>query len=68
MSGQELQDLLNRNNIKTSYGQEYSNAGGRGIHKLISEVWNFYYTEKDFQTSYNIARAFVDKNGYYAYE
>lgn len=68
MSGQELQNLLNRNNIKTSYGQEYSDAGGRGIHKLISQVWDYYYSNNEFQTSYNIARVFVDKNGNYAYD
>lgn len=68
MSGQELQLLLNMNHILTQYGTEYAESGGRGVHKLISSVWNYYYDKKDFQTAYNIARAFVSQNGEYAYE
>lgn len=68
MSGKELQLLLNRNQIKTQYGSAYSESGGRGVHKLISNVWAFYHGNKEFQTAYNIARAFVNQNGEYAYE
>ena len=68
MSGKELQLLLNMNQIKTQYGYAYSESGGRGVHKLISNVWAFYHENNEFQTAYNIARAFVNQNGEYAYE
>lgn len=68
MSGKELQLLLNINQIKTKYGYAYLESGGRGVHKLISNVWAFYHENKEFQTAYNIARAFVNQNGEYAYE
>lgn len=68
MSGKELQTLLNRNNIKTNSGEEYSENGGRGIYNLITQVWNYYYYNNDFQIAYNIARSFVKQNGEYAYE
>ena len=67
MSGKELQLIFNMNNILTSYGCSYSEDGGRGIHKLITQVWSFYYEKKDYQTAYNISRAFVNQNGEYAW-
>lgn len=67
MSGQQLQLLLNMNNILTSHGYEYAESGGRGIHRLISNVWAYYYKNSEYQIAYNIARAFVDQNGEYAY-
>lgn len=68
MSGQELQLLLNMNQVPTSYGTDYADNGGRGIHGLIAKVWKYYYDKKDFQTAYNISRAFVNQNGEYAWE
>lgn len=68
MSGKELQELFNRNGIKTNSGYEYSTNGGQGIHRLISNVWAYYHGKQDFQTAYNIARAFVNQNGEYAYD
>lgn len=68
MSGKELQLLLNMNQILTQSGTEYAENGGRGVHQLISRVWKYYYDKKDFQTAYNIARAFVNQYGEYAYE
>lgn len=68
MSGKELQELFNRNGILTNNGCEYSINGGQGIHRVISNVWAYYFNNKDFQTAYNIARAFVNQNGEYAYE
>ena len=67
MSGQELQHILRRNNIHTSYGCEYGTDGGRGIHKTISTVWTYYHDAGDYQTAYFIARAFVKQDGSYAY-
>ncbi|MCR4566101.1 MAG: hypothetical protein K5651_08440 [Bacteroidales bacterium] len=67
MSGQELQALLTRNKIRTNYGSNYSENGGRGVHRLISNVWEYYHGHGDYQTAYNIARAFVNKNDEYAY-
>lgn len=63
MSGKELQLLLNMNQIQTQYGTDYGESGGRGVHKLIASVWQYYYNRKDFQTAYNISRAFVNQNG-----
>ena len=63
MSGKELQQLLNMKSILTQYGTDYAENGGRGVHKLISSVWQYYYNRKDFQTAYNISRAFVNQNG-----
>lgn len=68
MSGQQLQLLLKINNVLTSSGCNYGEKGGPGIHHLIAKVWEYYYNNKDFQTAYNIARAFVNQNGEYAYE
>ena len=68
MAGQELQTLFNRNGIKTNWGGEYSENGGRGILNLITQVWNYYHEREEFQTAYNIARAFINQNGEYAYE
>lgn len=67
MSGRELQALLNMNHVLTQYGSSYSEGGGRGIHKLITQVWKYYYEKKDYQTAYNISRAFVNQNGEYAW-
>lgn len=69
MSGKDLQHIFNRNGILTQTGCNYATNGGRGIHKLITQVWNYYYHEvKDYQTAYNISRAFVNQNGEYAWE
>jgi len=68
MSGQQLQTVLNMNKILTSHGYDYAENGGRGVHGLISKVWAYYYNNKEFQIAYNIARAFVNQNGDYAYD
>lgn len=67
MSGKQLADILNLNKIKTQNGSPYSDNGGRGIHKLISNAWKYYYDRKKFQTAYNISRSFVNQNGDYAW-
>ena len=69
MSGKELQYLFNQNGIPTTYGTPYGEHGERGIYTVIRNVWNYYHdTKNDFQTAYNIARAFVNQDGEYAYE
>ena len=68
MSGKDLQSVFNMNDIRRNDGGEYSTNGGQGIHRVIANVWEYYYNRKDFQTAYNIARAFVNQNGEYAYE
>ena len=69
MSGKELQYLFNQNGIPTTYGTPYGEHGERGIYAVIRNVWKYYHdTKNDFQTAYNIARAFVNQNGEYAYE
>ena len=56
------------NGIRRNDGSEYSTNGQRGIHRVIALVWDYYYNRKDFQTAYNISRAFVNQNGEYAYD
>ena len=68
MSGKDLQSLFNMNGIRRNDGSEYSTNGQRGIHRVIALVWDYYYNRKDFQTAYNISRAFVNQNGEYAYD
>lgn len=68
MSGQELQKLFNMNGVLTQNGNAYSEEGGQGIHRVIANVWTYYYYDKkDYQTAYNISRAFVNQNGEYAW-
>ena len=68
MSGKELQLIFNMNGILRQNGYNYSTNGGRGIHRLITQVWNYYYYQiNDYQTAYNISRAFVNQNGDYAW-
>ena len=67
MSGQDLQRIFNRNSIFTTYGCEYSDNGGRGIHGTIASIWKYYHDMNDYQTAYFIARAFVKQDGSYAY-
>lgn len=67
MSGKSIQELFNINGITTQYGTPYGDNGGRGVHKLISSAWKFYHDNGDYQTAYDIARAFVNQDGEYAY-
>lgn len=67
MTGQELQILFKNNGIKTSYGSNYSQKGGRGIHRVILSAWGYYYKKGDYQTALDIARAFVGKDLEYTY-
>jgi len=67
MTGEELQALFNKNNIKTSYGTKYSEEGGRGIHRVIKCVWKYFYNKGEQQIALNISRAFVGKNLHYTY-
>lgn len=67
MSGDELIEHFKRNDIGNIWGDSYQ-SNSRGIYKVISAIWSYYHDEeKDYQTAYNIARAFVKKNGEYAY-
>ena len=69
MAGNELREIFNRNRIYTSYGTPYAEGsyGNRGIHKVLSSVYNYYHSLGDYQTAYNISRAFVNQNDEYAY-
>lgn len=67
MCGQQLVDLLNMNGIKKNNGDKY--VHGRGIYKVISSAWNYYYYHIGYeQTAYNIAMSFVNSYGGYAYK
>lgn len=68
MCGGDLGRLFNLNGVQTQYGTNYSDEGGRGIYKVISSAWSYYYNRGDYQTAYEIARSYVKKNGEYAYE
>ena len=67
MTGEELQALFNKNDIKTSYGTKYSEEGGRGIHRVIKCAWKHFYNKGEQQIALNISRAFVGKNLHYTY-
>lgn len=67
LSGNELRGLFNLNGIKTDYGADYAESG-RGIYTLIRSTYDYYYNLKERQVAYEIARAFVNKDGEYAYE
>ena len=67
MCGQDLASLLNINGIVAQNGTPYAEDSGRGIYKLISSAWAYYNEKGDFQTAYDIARSYVNKNGEYAY-
>lgn len=67
ISGSELRNIFRANDIKTKYGTDYSDNGGRGIHRLIANVWKYYYHKKDYQTAFNIARAYTGQDGEYTY-
>lgn len=67
MKGEQIGTLLNTNNILTSYGTPYSDDGGRGVFTLIRKSYHYFYDRKDYQTAYEIARSFVNKNGVCAY-
>lgn len=66
MTGKELAEIMNLNDIRTQYDTEY--FGGRGTYTLIRNIWNYYYEQKDYIMAYYISRAFVDQNGKYPYE
>ena len=68
MYGGDLGKVFNLNMIPTQYGTPYSMDGGRGIYKVISSAYTYYYNMGDFQKAYEIARSFVKKNGEYAYD
>jgi len=67
MCGQQLVDILNINGITKDNGEAY--VHGRGIYKPIKAAWDYYHNQLgDEQTAYNIAMAFVNANGEYAYD
>jgi len=62
MSGNELADHLNRNNILTNTNTQFE--GGRGIYKLISATYNWIYDDLNLiEEAEKIAIAFVKTNG-----
>ncbi len=67
MYGGDLARLFNMNEIRRPSGDVYSEEGGQGIFKVISCAWKYYRDKGDYQTAYEIARSFVNKNGEYAY-
>lgn len=66
MSGEELADYLNRNDYKTTRGEEYK--GGRGTFKLLSSLYDTFKKEGRDEDAHNVARAFTKDNDDYAYE
>jgi len=62
MSGEELAEHLNRNNIRTSYGTEY--VGKRGTYTLIKSVWSWIYYDLGLEDeAAKVAKAFVKPGG-----
>jgi hypothetical protein len=67
MCGQQLVEILNYNGITKDDGGSY--VHGRGIYKPIKAAWDYYHNQLgDEQTAYNIAMAYVNANGDYAYD
>ena len=66
MSGQELAEHLNRNNIVTSYGKPYT--GGRGTYALIKATYDWTNEKHGKDEAKNVAIAYVNANGQPAYE
>lgn len=67
MYGGDLARIFNMNEIRRPNGDVYSEEGGQGIFKVISSAWAYYHNRGDYQTAYEIARSFVNKDGEYAY-
>ncbi len=65
MSGSELADHLNRNNIQTNYGTDY--AGKRGIYNLVSATYHELVAHGRQSDTDKVALAFVKEDGSYAY-
>jgi hypothetical protein len=66
MAGNELAQHLNRNNYKTSYGDEYQ--GKRGTYTLLQATYNWLASVGRHQDASNVALAFPKPNGHYAYD
>lgn len=65
MTGEELAGILNRKGITTSYGSMYS--GGRGTYRMIRSCWDYFNELNKKKEKQNIEKAFVKKDGEYAY-
>ena len=65
MSGPELAEHLNRNDIKTDNGAPY--VGNQGTYALIKATYNTLMNDGDSAGANNVAKAFVKENGEYAY-
>jgi hypothetical protein len=66
MSGDELAQHFNRNQVLTSYGTEY--AGGRGTYTLIHEMWHWLNDDLGLpDEAKKVAQAYVKPDGTYAY-
>lgn len=66
MSAEELADYLNRNGIRTSYGEEYK--GGRGTYTTISATYDYLISQGRDEEAHNVATRFTNDNGEYAWE
>ncbi len=67
MSGWELVQYCNRNNIKTTYDTDY--VYGRGIYSFIKSTYNYCkYILKDDVKAEKVAASFVKDNGEYAFD
>ena len=65
MSGPELANHLNRNNIQTDSGTTY--AGTQGTYALVKATYNELMKNGDSINADKIALAFVKEDGTYAY-
>ncbi len=66
MYGGDLGRLFNMNGFRTG-NAKYSEDGGRGVFSVIKYAYKYYHNRGDYQTAYEIARSFVNKNGEYSY-
>jgi hypothetical protein len=63
----ELAEHLNRNGMRTTYGERY--VGGRGVYTLVRQTYNWLADGMHLQEeAEKVAVSFVKDDGTYAYE
>lgn len=66
MPAKQLAELLNHNQIHTTYDTAYE--GGRGTYTLIHSIYDWAEKNHGDQAADCVARAFTKEDGTYAYQ
>ena len=67
MTVPDLASALNQHNHRTSYGSQFV-VDARGIYKVVSAAYKWFYDAGMVAEAEMIAEAFVKPDGMYAYE